>query len=272
MSRKHKHEEHVNHERWLVSYADFITLLFAFFVVMYAVSSANEGKYRVMADSLQAAFEGTPKSLMPVQFGTEAKSYESSHSIVENNSAAPEDQSHKKQIGSDPDIKQIGEAVKEVLQAYIAQKEISVKEAPDSFEIEMKAGSLFSSGSAVLSSEADKFLQPIGKILATFTNPIEVEGFTDGDLIQNDMFPSNWELSSARSAAVVRRLIYFGVLPNRMAAVGYADNFPVASNQTEEGKRENRRVVVVVSKGDIRDRLKRNTDQQVVPSIAPAPN
>jgi chemotaxis protein MotB len=255
MAKKHKHEEHVNHERWLISYADFITLLFAFFVVMYSVSSVNEGKYKVMSDSLQAAFEGSPKSLTPIQVGTVEKSYRNAQSIIDNNSQASEDAGANKKSNADDALAEISSALKDTVKVQIDQKEIKIKEDANWVEIELKTASLFQVGSATLSNNAGKILEPIYKILSKYNNPIQVEGFTDNVYISNDVFPSNWELSSSRAAAVVRRLISLGIFADRLAAVGYAENFPIADNNDPDGRRENRRVVIVITKSDRRSRL-----------------
>lgn len=228
-----------NHERWLVSYADFITLLFAFFVVMYAISNLNAGKYRVMARSLEKAFKEskeTPavKVSDPIQIGETPRS------------PAPI-QVDTGLAGEQVRLARISEQLEEVLAPYIDQELIAVERNPYWVAVEMKSGMLFPSGSAALNPEVDPVIAKLAEVVRQMpSNPVYVEGHTDNVPIHNRMFPSNWELSAARAASVVRRLIHYGVAPPRLAAVGYGAEHPVADNSTAKGRYRNRRVVMVL--------------------------
>lgn len=264
MARKKKQEEHVNHERWLVSYADFITLLFAFFVVMYSVSSVNEGKYRVLSDALMSAFHSTPKSLEPIQVGQPSKSpvmsqlqYRSNPSVLimekkgvdysdkEGSRKLQDDRIYQSQQG-DSELGKIANSVSQAMAELIKLGVINVRRRDNWVEIEIKNSILFNSGSAKLKSSVIPVLQDLGSLLSRFPNSIKIEGYTDSDRIATDQYPSNWELSAARAASIVRVFELANMLPERMSVVGYGDTRPVADNSTAEGKAENRRVVIMI--------------------------
>lgn len=272
MARRKKHEEHENHERWLVSYADFITLLFAFFVVMYSVSSVNEGKYRVLSDSLSAAFSASPHSVEPIQVGEQAKGpslavpMQGEPSLIalpipEQPEPAPNQPHSEKAIKPDKaappvaggvageDMQHITEEIVEAMDGLIQDDLISVRRNQRWLEVEIKSSILFPSGSSRLAPAAFKMLEPLAGILAKFPNPIHVEGFTDNVPIHTPQFLSNWELSAARAASVVHLFIDYGVAPARMAAIGYGEFKPIADNLSPEGRAKNRRVVLVVMPG-----------------------
>lgn len=266
--RKHRHEEHENHERWLVSYADFITLLFAFFVVMYAISSVNEGKYRVLSDSLEQAFNESPmKSLDPVQVGDHIAMNQADPNRDPNlvNTAAPVELDGPGITGMDTplgpgelpgtgnaqnehkSLEEIKEKLMTALDPLIASDQISVNLNKDSVEVSVKSSILFDSGKAEIIKTALPVLNDLAKVLLGFGNPLRVEGFTDNQPIATSVYPSNWELSAARAASVVHQLQKQLVNGERMTAVGYGENRPIAENLTAEGRQLNRRVVVVVS-------------------------
>lgn len=248
MARKKKQEEHVNLERWLVSYADFITLLFAFFVVMYAISSVNEGKYRVMADSIKSALQSAdPRTMSPLKIGdpgldvdkpklTDSKKIGKSQTVIE--------QPNKE----DPSRGDVIEQVNSSMKALIDKGLISVKEDKNWIEIEISNSVLFVSGSSKLAPEAVPLLKIMSRILRRFPNTIQVEGFTDNQAISNDYFPSNWELSAARSASVVRLFERSGVDSERLSVVGYGSTRPSVKNDSKRGRNKNRRVVLVINK------------------------
>lgn len=260
MPRKRRHEEHENLERWLVSYADFITLLFAFFVVMYAISSLNEGKYRVLSDTLTAAFKTVPKTMSPVQMGREGIPGEPSPfpdenvqqgdpapvQIMKQNSSRPSTLDLLQRTARDNALGQIADDFTEALRPLIDQALIKVSRDDLWVEIEINTSILFPSGVAELEDEAVPVLRRIAGILKRYPNFIQVEGFTDNLPINTLLFPSNWELSAARAASVVHVFMNNGVEPERMAAVGYGEYRPVATNATAEGRRRNRRVVLVI--------------------------
>lgn len=269
MARKKKHEEHENHERWLVSYADFITLLFAFFVVMYSISSVNEGKYRVLSDSMIAAFRAAPKSIEPVQAGKEAKSprdttleQRTDPNVIKRppmpiprKTRDQQDKIDGKNASSPAVLKAMADQIERALAGLIAKDMVSVRRSDYWLEVEINTNILFSSGVSRLQSQAIPTLGEIAKILRDFPNPIRVEGFTDNLPINTLIFPSNWELSAARSASVVHLFMDSGISPARMAAIGYGEYRPVADNSTEDGRNKNRKVVIVILNDESSERI-----------------
>lgn len=250
MARKPKHEEHENHERWLVSYADFITLLFAFFVVMYAISSLNEGKYRVLSSSLVTAFSHPSKTLDPIQYGTPLRA-----PIIQHQSMIQDDDAVSRvgvdhQIMPSPkelaEMQKIADEVTHQLKDLIEKDIVNVKKTNQGVEIEIKSKILFSSGQARLSLQAVPVLKKIAAILAKIPSEVNVEGYTDNVPIKTFTFPSNWELSAARAASVVRLFTETNIDPQRLKAIGFGEYQPIASNATAKGRSKNRRVTIVV--------------------------
>lgn len=288
MARRKQHEEHENHERWLVSYADFITLLFAFFVVMYSVSSVNEGKYRVLSDSLTAAFRSPPHSADLVSLGERVDGVgsavpmqgipslialpipqqpEPQKDINRQDDAYDPDAERAKETnkappieGVDTHIQQIADEIVAAMGSLIEDDLISIRRDKRWLEVEIKSSILFPSGSSRLAPAAIRMMQPLAEILEKFPNPVHVEGFTDNVPIHTLQFLSNWELSAARAASVVHLFTDYGVAPDRMAAIGYGEYKPMSDNETPEGRARNRRVVLVVMPG-VDPRWTRDADQ-----------
>ncbi len=245
MARRRAHEEPENHERWLVSYADFITLLFAFFVVMYSISSLNEGKYKVLSDSLVGVFNQADRAVKPIPVGEERP-----RTTEPDVSQIDDPQSSRELV--DP-LQSIERSMREAFADLIDAKQLTVRGNELWVEIELNSSLLFPSGDALPSDHAFALLERVAGILAPFDNPIHVEGFTDNLPISTNKFPTNWELSAARAGSVVRMLAADGVDPSRLAAVGYGEYQPVADNATAEGRARNRRVVLVISRNlDVR--------------------
>ncbi len=267
MSRKHKHEEHENHERWLVSYADFITLLFAFFVVMYSMSSVNEGKYRVLSDSMVAAFTQTTRSIAPIQVGELSRSpaplikqirevpdqvnISSPIVAIKNVPDVIVDPANVPPEGSAPaevtaQINAISSGIEEEFKELIADELVSVRKSPFWMDVVFNSNILYPSASAELSEFAMIELEKLATLLQNYPNQISVEGFTDNVPIVSPVFPSNWELSSARAAAVVRAFEDQGIDTSRLSSVGFGENRPIGDNSTDAGRAGNRRVVIVI--------------------------
>lgn len=265
MARKKKHEEHENHERWLVSYADFITLLFAFFVVMYSLSSVNEGKYRVLSESLVAAFNAPTRSIQPVTVGEPAKGMaikpppQPGQPAPQSSVIPPPIQPpaiDRQRLAAEmrakieteraKTIATIGDQIEKALAPLIDKDLVHVRRARLWLEVEINTSILFPSGSAAVSASAVPTLKHVAEILGKYPNPIHVEGFTDNRPIRTVAFPSNWELSAARAASVVHLFSSAGIVPERMAAVGYGEYHNVGDNSTREGRNANRRVVLVI--------------------------
>jgi chemotaxis protein MotB len=235
--RQRKHESH-NNERWVVSYADFITLLFAFFVVMYAISSLNEGKYRVLSNALQTAFGQAPGPPTPV-------AVVSSQPVV----VMPAPRIDPAAARARRDERQLKDAADRLARALapLAAKGIArVSLAPRGVVVEIGASALFQSAEAKLDATAVPQLQAVAAVLAELDNALQIEGHTDSLPIATPQFPSNWELSAARAAAVARVFIDAGVAAPRVAVLGHADTRPVEPNDHAEGRARNRRVQLLV--------------------------
>jgi chemotaxis protein MotB len=225
----------------------------------------NEGKYRVLSESMVAAFKSSARTLQPVQVGELSRSPHIPDAnvldmpkpinftpIVINQPYPPNIdpmQVDEHSWGTDMGGQQIDGIAAEVsfaLQELIDEDVVEIRRGKLWLEIELRTNFLFSSGSASPSIEAEIILGKLGKVLKNYPNRVHVEGYTDNKPIVSPVFPSNWELSSARSAAVVRLFALYGIEPQRMASVGYGEYRPVASNETEAGRVRNRRVVIVI--------------------------
>lgn len=240
MARKKYHDEPDNHDRWLVSYADFMTLLFAFFVVMYAISQINEGKYRVLSNSLTGAFGRTTTSLGKIPEAPSAQQ------------AAFDPLSSVKTKGGDPLRKErekmtgIAKDILVVLEPLVREGKVRVTQTSRGVTIEINASVLFAPGEAKLNPDSNQALKAIASVLSVDNHAIQVEGHTDNQPIKNFNFPSNWELSAVRASTVVRLFTENGVSEERMTAVGQGPKLPVGSNETVEGRARNRRVAVTI--------------------------
>jgi len=251
MARPKPHEEHENHERWLVSYADFITLLFAFFVVMYSISSLNEGKYKVLSQTIIAAFTGQPTTPVPVQTGQPFNSTPSAidlpplpkpqkPEVIEPGRGGPAAREVQKNLD------EVAKKIQELLSSAIRKGDVRVRTTPLGVVIDIHDTVLFASGQADLTPQAQDLLDQIAGVLRGVTYPIQVNGFTDDRPINTPQFHSNWALSAARAVSVVEMFIAQGVPPEQLVAAGYGQYHPVATNATAQGRAANRRVSVVV--------------------------
>ena len=266
MRRRRHTEEHENHERWLVSYADFITLLFAFFVVMYSISSINEGKYKVISQALIGVFNDPERSLKPIPIGDERPvTVKPADPLVKD---SEQTDAALAQSSADP-LKTITEDVREAFGDLISSNQMTVRGNELWVEIELNSALLFGSGDAMPSDVAFEIIDKVARILRPFANPVHVEGFTDNLPIRTAQYPTNWELSSARAASIVRMLAMDGVNPARMASVGYGEYQPVASNDTADGRARNRRVVLVISRNlEVRRSLTGSGSANATPDAA----
>ncbi len=278
MARKRKHEEHENHERWLVSYADFITLLFAFFVVMYALSSVNEGKYRVLSDSLVSAFNNPQKDLDPIKIPDAMQSpAEMVITLPSPMTLNSQDRPPIIQKKSEPDepppsvvdspdqknLDKIADQLSLALNKMIEKDLIKVNKNGDGIDVEINSSILFNSGSALLQPQAVPVLTEIARIVKDFPNALRVEGYTDDIPIDTPMYASNWELSAGRAASVVHLFSDERVDPFRMSATGYGEYRPIAANTTAAGRNANRRVVVMI----LAQAAERPIDRGVLPTL-----
>lgn len=268
MARRKHHEEHANHEAWAIPYADLMTLLLAFFVVMYAISSLNEGKYRVMADALTTAFGGAPRTISQVQVGNkqlQGGGFDSPSVIrapsmtggaLADPTQLPSMASHMRMPVSahnqeqlqraERQLNQIADRLSQSLAPLVKQGVITVRRTELWIEVEINSDILFTTGSAALDASARNTLGTLADVLLDAPNGVRVEGHTDNLPIATAQFPSNWELSAARAASVVHLFADHGVQPQRLAMVGYGQFRPRESNDAPEGRNRNRRVMVII--------------------------
>lgn len=226
--------------RWVISYADLITLLFALFVVLYAASTINVKKYSVVASAMEYAFENSPKNQSLV-----LQSYK-------HKSLSPGIYSDPKStfLATNAHYKYLGDEI-----SNLKIKFMSISNHGSWYEIDMKAKALFKSGQATLKTEAIRALTKLAKILQNNNGPIVVEGFTDNIPINTSRYPSNWALSSARAAVVADLLDKNGLRSKQISAIGYGSQFSIASNKTEQGREKNRRVVIIIAKNNKSNRI-----------------
>ena len=262
MARKKKHEEHVNTEAWAIPYGDLVTLLFALFTVMYAMSSVNEGKFRVLSDSLVAAFRGAPRTTEPINIGRPQSGKGGSkhltgitpsmlmklpvHQTPAANAAAEQLVSAAGTAQVPGVLLQLEHQVQDAMKSLIDAKLVTVHRRSLWLEVEINADILFPSGSDSFSPAALPVLSKLADVLKPFPNPIRVEGHTDDRPIHTAAFPSNWELSAARAASVVHEFTRDGVDPLRLEIVGFGQYHPIESNATAAGRNANRRVAILI--------------------------
>ncbi len=283
MARKKKHEEHANHEAWAIPYGDLITLLLAFFVVMYAISSINEGKFRVLSDSLSAAFRGQPRTLEPVQVGqkTRGSGADIAMTIVQQSmidgqprkllEAIPVNSPDEAGAGPAPypgagrtghaqplpldhpaaqQLARVADELEKALQSLVDANLVAIRRHEFWLEVEVKTDILFASGEANLSDKAIPALDALAATLNKYPNPVRVEGHTDNRPINTRYYPSNGELSAARAASVVHRFARSGMNPDRLSVIGFGEYRPAQPNATAAGRDANRRVVIVILAGE----------------------
>lgn len=235
-ARRKYDEDPDNQDRWLISYADFITLLFAFFVVMYAISSVNEGKYRVFSDAIGDAF-GLRKGAPPIVMQAPQAITLPNPNLKRRNEALRREREHMTRLAQD---------LLSTLAPLVKEGKVRVTQNSRGVSVEINASVLFDPGDARLTAESDQALRAVAVLLKDDPHAVQVEGHTDNQPIRNPKFPSNWELSAVRASAVVRLFIDSGVDAARLTAVGHGANVPVASNDAPDGRARNRRVAVTI--------------------------
>jgi chemotaxis protein MotB len=242
--RKRGEDEHENHERWLVSYADFITLLFAFFVVMYAISQVNEGKYRVLSDTLSSAFHSIPGSTSGAQVAINPNA--PIPMAIPLRKQLPNIKNDEMQRVKKDKMRNMAKEISEALAPLVKEGQVRITEGALGITVDINASVLFAPGDARLDIRAVQALVAVAQILAPTDFPVTVEGHTDNTPINTPQFPSNWELSGMRASSVVRLFVDSGVDPRRLTATGFADQRPVDDNATPEGRSRNRRVAITI--------------------------
>jgi chemotaxis protein MotB len=251
MARKKEPEKAANHERWLVSYADFITLLFAVFVTLYAMSQVDKKKVEEVAASYRSAFKivaganaGKPMIVPSAEMApvpsVQPQSSAPAAPTIKTDSGGKTRATHK-------EFKQMLVAIEKYLGEHQASDRVSVEVSARGLVISLQEAGFFDSGSAMIKPGASTLLAEIAQVLSPYDNAISFEGHTDNQPIRSALFPSNWELSSARAISLAHHFIdRYGVAPQRLSVTGYGEFRPVTTNSTEEGRKRNRRVDIVL--------------------------
>jgi chemotaxis protein MotB len=257
MTRRPKAHTHANHERWLISYADFITLLFAFFVVLYASAQTDNKRIARVSAAIQggfqqmAAFTGGANGSMVV---LPANQPGSTQPPPEPSSVVDLAHGAGSGAGYSPDVSLLKRQLQEALGEEIQKHEVEMRVTPEGLVVSLREVGFFNTGDATLLEDGQNTLARIAGVLNAKGFHIRVEGHTDNKPIHNSRFKSNWELSTARATEVVSLLIEkHGFDPSLVSAAGYSEYRPIASNDTEEGRRSNRRVDLVVVARSNRD-------------------
>jgi chemotaxis protein MotB len=251
MALKKEPEKHVNHERWLVSYADFITLLFAVFVVLYAMGQSDKKKVEEVMQAIQQSFgmatagATAPKvNVIPSQSITVIPSLKPEIKISPMGKARS---GQAKSRAEEKDFRQIKSAVEAYLVKQGAQNKVTLEITRRGLIVSLKEAGFFNSGQATIKPEAYDLINTIAEVMTQYNNPLRVEGHTDNVPISTSQFPSNWELSTARATNGLRYLLRnFDVDANKISATGFAEYRPIADNATPEGRAKNRRVDLVM--------------------------
>ena len=240
--RRRPPEDPDHHERWMVFYADFVTLLFAFFVVMYSISSINEGKYKQMTQSMIAAFN--QGAIAPKLLGQSG----SANTMVAVEDAKPlaSKVATTLKLQQDARMNQLAAQVRQLLDPLMQRGQVRVTQSELGIAVEINDSALFESAQAAPSLASSGWLGRLGGVLRGYPNRIRVEGYTDDRPIRTSTYPSNWELSAARAGSVVRLFVEHGVGSSRLVAIGRAENRPIASNDSAEGRARNRRVTISI--------------------------
>jgi chemotaxis protein MotB len=244
-----KHAEHENHERWLVSYADFITLLFAFFVVMFASSQTDKSKAKQISEAVEKALSeghtvGIPPAVAKVLGGTVDDKGQGNAQMRGPGGA-------QKSAKEEPqEVMELSVSLKTLsgeLEQEIKAGKVEVSMTPRGIVVSLKQAAFFPSGTDVVEPATLPTLEKVAGALKAVSNPVRIEGHTDSLPIHTARFRSNWDLSAARSIAIMEEMSSrFQISPQRLAIAGYADTVPVADNDTPEGRARNRRVDLVI--------------------------
>ncbi|HEX3469572.1 MAG TPA: flagellar motor protein MotB [Silvibacterium sp.] len=246
--KRHKRKAHSNHERWLVSYADFITLMFAFFVVLYASSQTDKRKQAEVAQAINQAFKSL--GLFPsAEIDPRAKSIASStdQPVIPINIVLGDELSAPPSAAVRTDFERMRKELEARLSNQIAQHMIALHVGRDGLVISLREAGFYDSGSTNPHPGSMGSIDSIAAVLRPTPYQIRIEGHTDNVPIHTDQFASNWELSTARATRMTRLFIeHFGFQPQRLAASGYAEFHPVTDNNTSEGRGQNRRVDIIV--------------------------
>ncbi len=274
-------------ERWLVSYADYMTIMFAFFVVMYAIAINKEENFQILSDSLEQVFDKSARVYSQQGTGVEGTGILTDRvtpekELLYGESINKEEQGPELLDGqsdtSNIQQKYLGKPLDSLLTKLqsalideIRDGEANLELHQDWLIIELSSGMLFSSGSAVAHSRAKQVVKIVKDIIEPVDNYIRVRGYTDDETIRNEIFRSNWELSVARATSVLVELESLGINSARMAIEGYGQYSPFAENNTEEGRAENRKVVIALSKYGLPNEVNTLAEEQAAEIKEPEP-
>lgn len=246
-NRRVQDDDHENHERWLISYADFITLLFAFFVVMYGISSVNQGKYNQLSESVGHAFSGINVSGREQGGSKKIQGTDTEKQRKTLIKPLPLSHMYTERLRKEREtMTTTGINLSNTLAPLISDGKIRVVQNNRGIRIDIHDSLLFSSGSANLADVASSVINQIAAEIKDSQNMVQVEGHTDSTPIHNDVFFSNWELSAVRATSVVRLLTDAGVAETRLSAIGFGPVQPTSENETALGRAKNRRVSIMV--------------------------
>jgi chemotaxis protein MotB len=248
MAKRVRHEDHENLERWLVSYADFITLLFAFFVMLYAISSLNTGKFRVLSNAIVATFQ-------------HKKEISHKHIVI------PKD--NKVSSGkATPQVQSVLFRTMQLLVQKSSQRgDMKVVQTKEGTVLRIQSRLLFATGHARIRPEAVPVLKRIAGVLAKSKHELRVRGYTDNQPIRTARYPNNWALSTMRAVNVLTRLVQYGSIePERIGAAGFGKYRPIASNMTSQGRETNRRVEIMILN---RDYVPKRYEEAIFPKKTP---
>ncbi len=243
--RPKKPKPHPSHERWLVSYADFITLMFAFFVVLYATSKADIKKQVQMANSIDSAFRTLGLFQQnPTKNGAAGLAHNQEGPVIPMNVIMGDELMAPPAVKTD--LAKLQERLSGMLSNQIAEHIVSMRIGRDGLVISLREAGFYDSGSADVHPSSLPILNKIASTLATTPYDIRIEGHTDNVPIHTEHFDSNWELSTTRATRLTRIFVANNFAPYRMSASGYAEFHPVATNETTEGRSQNRRIDIIV--------------------------
>lgn len=250
LNRRRERATPVSHDRWLVSYADFVTLLFAFFVVLYASAQVDRHKALQLSEAIRSGFQqlGAFQKDRPDTSGGQAPRTSVDPKQIDLSSL--EDVSSGLKSGAAPeDFANIRSELEHALAAEIGRNEVRLHNGPDGLVVTLREIGFFDSGSASIKPGAEKAFARVAAILRAHSCAVRIEGHTDNVPIHTAQFASNWELSTARAAGLVRSLVdVYGVSPALLSAAGYAEFHPASPNNTSQGRALNRRVDLVILK------------------------
>jgi chemotaxis protein MotB len=255
MAMKREPDKPANHERWLVSYGDLLTLLFAVFVVMYAMSQTDKKKAEEVMQSLQQSFgmvtAGAPTPKINV---IQSKPISIIPTIKPEMSVAPSGRSRSGQArtrAEEKDFRQIKSSIEAYLVKQGAQDKVNLTITRRGLIVSLKEAGFFDSGQAQIKQNAYELLNTIAEVMTQYNNPLRIEGHTDNIPISTAQFPSNWELSTSRATNVLKYLLkYYDAEPEKISATGYGEFRPVSDNSTSESRAKNRRVDMVLLSGE----------------------